>query len=206
MTSTPWRPLVPRSLFLGLLLVLCWASGAIARDGPVQRLYPVGGGYEEALKGYSVEVARTARGPAVRMVMVPAAFAEDPPLPDDEILLAEDVEALRLACEAVIDRIVFPSGCAVSSVPLFVAGDACDTRILARLADPRCTASSSPAATRAMPRASLVVRNGLARAVGAQPVVVLDGRNATFFDGSNGALGALNVLLDVYEPGDTLPP
>jgi len=136
MTSTPWRPMAPRSLLVTLLLTLCVASGAIARDGPVRRLYPVGGGYEEALKGYSVEVARTARGPAVRMVMVPAAFADDPVLPEDPIILAEDVEALRLACEAVIDRIAFPAGCDVTSVPLYVAGDAYDPAILVRLADP----------------------------------------------------------------------
>ena len=136
MTSTPWRPLAPRSLFAALLLALCATSGAIARDGPVRRLYPVGGGYEEALKGYSVEVARTARGPSVRMVMVPAAFADDPVLPEDPIILAEDVEALRLACEAVIDRIAFPSGCDVTSVPLYVAADAYAPAILARLADP----------------------------------------------------------------------
>jgi len=136
MTSTLRRPMGPRSLRLGLVFVLCMASAAIARDGPVRRLYPVGGGYEEALKGYSVEVSRTAAGPSVRMVMVPAAFADDPVLPEDPVILAEDVEALRLACEAVIDRIAFPSGCDVTSVPLYVAADAYDPAILARLADP----------------------------------------------------------------------
>ncbi|MET0351522.1 MAG: hypothetical protein ABW067_17140, partial [Rhizobacter sp.] len=136
MTPTSWRPLAPRSLFLAGLLALCATFGAIAHEGPARRLYPVGGGYEEALKGYSVEVSRTARGPSVRMVMVPAAFADDPVLPEDPVILAEDVEALRLACEAVIDRIRFPSGCDVTSVPLYVAADAYDTAILARLADP----------------------------------------------------------------------
>jgi len=51
---------------------------------------------------------------------------------------------------------------------------------------------------------AIVVRGGQARVVGTQPVVALDGRNATFFDGSNGAFGALNVLIDIFEPGETL--
>ncbi|MET0351752.1 MAG: hypothetical protein ABW067_18295, partial [Rhizobacter sp.] len=51
---------------------------------------------------------------------------------------------------------------------------------------------------------ALVVQGPRARVVGTQPVVVLDGRNATFFEGQNGALGAFNVLLDVLEPGETL--
>lgn len=41
--------------------------------------------------------------------------------------------------------------------------------------------------------------------VGTHPVVVLDGRAATFRPGANGALSALNVLMDVFAPGDRLP-
>ena len=42
--------------------------------------------------------------------------------------------------------------------------------------------------------------------VGDRPVVSLDGRTATYLNGTNGALSALNVLLNVFAPGDTLGP
>jgi cyanophycinase len=41
---------------------------------------------------------------------------------------------------------------------------------------------------------------------GTSAVTALDGRYATFFSGSNGALGARYVLLDSYVPGDVVTP
>ena len=41
---------------------------------------------------------------------------------------------------------------------------------------------------------------------GARSVVSLDGRRATFLNGSNGALTALNVVLNLFAPGDMVSP
>jgi cyanophycinase len=103
---------------------------------PHSHLYPIGGAYETALRGYAREVMRHAQGAAVRMVMVPAAFADDPVLPEDPGILAEDVAALQAACEAVLDKARFPAGCDVRSVPLYVAADASDAAVLLGLSDP----------------------------------------------------------------------
>ena len=51
---------------------------------------------------------------------------------------------------------------------------------------------------------ALVLSGGQAKVLGPNPVVVLDARRALFATGDNGALAAFNVLLDVYEPGETL--
>jgi cyanophycinase len=123
-------------LLLSVCMSLCLALPAAARDQPNRHLYAVGGGYDKALEGFAAEVIRHARGPKVRMVMVPAAFADDPVLPEDPIILAEDVKALQLACDAVLNRITFPGGCDVGSVPLYIAADAYQPAILARLSDP----------------------------------------------------------------------
>ncbi len=44
-----------------------------------------------------------------------------------------------------------------------------------------------------------------ASVIGDRSVVALDGRAATFADGTNGAYAALNVYMDLYAPGETLP-
>ena len=52
-------------------------------------------------------------------------------------------------------------------------------------------------------RAALVLDPGADPiVVGDRPVVSLDGRTATFLNGTNGALSALNVLMNVFAPGD----
>jgi len=52
-------------------------------------------------------------------------------------------------------------------------------------------------------RAAIVLEPGADPTVaGDRPVVSLDGRTATFLNGSNGALSALNVLMNVFAPGD----
>lgn len=124
-------------------LVAAVAASVIAVEAPAapsqphRALYAVGGGYEVALEGYSREAMFRARGGSVlRLLMVPAAFAEDPPLPEDPLILAEDVAALQAACDKVIDRERFPSGCAVGSVPLYVAADARNATIVTALSDP----------------------------------------------------------------------
>jgi cyanophycinase len=43
-------------------------------------------------------------------------------------------------------------------------------------------------------------------ATGDTAIVALDGRSATWGVGTNGAIAALNVLLDTYAPGDTVSP
>jgi cyanophycinase-like exopeptidase len=43
-----------------------------------------------------------------------------------------------------------------------------------------------------------------ASVIGGLSVVSADGRTATFATGSNGALAAFNVLLNVYAPGDSV--
>ena len=56
-------------------------------------------------------------------------------------------------------------------------------------------------------RAAIVLEPGAGPTVaGDRPVVSLDGRTATFLNGSNGALSALNVLMDVFAPGDRVTP
>jgi cyanophycinase len=113
------------ALLIGLSLGTVGGAMAGQPSGLATRtLFPIGGGYEEALKGYVREVARHAQGPTVDIVMVPAAFADDPVLPEDPLILAEDVATLQAVCDAVVSRVAFPGGCAVRSVPLFVAADA----------------------------------------------------------------------------------
>ena len=132
---------MPMSLARRALLLACVAAFALPaashdRSPAARALYAIGGGYEKALEAYSVEVIRRTRGPVVRMVMVPAAFADDPVLPEDPAILAEDVTALQAACDKVIDRITHPGGCQVGSVPLYVAADAHAPAIVAVLRDP----------------------------------------------------------------------
>ena len=120
-----------RRLLVVPLLLLVFPAHAEWRSH--LHLYAIGGGYETALQGYVAEVARHARGPAVSIVMVPAAFGDDPVLPEDPVILADDVAALQAACTAVVDRARFPAGCRVSSVPLYVAADAYDEGIVGTL-------------------------------------------------------------------------
>lgn len=132
--------LLRRSLLLAGLLGI--ALPAASHDGdrerarPARALHAIGGGYDKALETYALDVARQTRGPAVHMVMVPAAFADDPVLPEDPIILAEDVAALQAACDKVLDRAAHPGGCHVSSVPLFVAADAHAPAIVSALRAP----------------------------------------------------------------------
>jgi cyanophycinase-like exopeptidase len=51
---------------------------------------------------------------------------------------------------------------------------------------------------------ALLIQGRQARVLGPNPVVALDARRATFVKGDNGALGAFNVLLDVYESGELI--
>jgi cyanophycinase-like exopeptidase len=113
------------------------AQAATLQALPLRSLYPVGGGYDTALQGFAREVFKHAKGPAVRLVMVPAAFADDPMLPEDPGILADDVQALQAACDAVVDHIRFPQGCRVGSVPLFVAADTSSVQVLRGLSDPQ---------------------------------------------------------------------
>ena len=54
-------------------------------------------------------------------------------------------------------------------------------------------------------RAAIVLEPGAdPTVVGDRSVVSLDGRAATYLNGSNGALSALNVLLNVFAPGDAV--
>lgn len=53
---------------------------------------------------------------------------------------------------------------------------------------------------------ALVLDGGGATVVGQRSVVALDGRGATFGTGTNGALAALDVLLDTFAPGDRVAP
>jgi cyanophycinase len=115
--------------------LLCLSISAQAHRLPELHLYPVGGGYQTALNGYATEVIRHAHGPAVNILMVPAAFADDPVLPEDPGILAEDVAALQAACDAVLNKQAFPGGCKVTSVPLYVAADAHNEGIVDSLRD-----------------------------------------------------------------------
>ncbi|MGC4059782.1 MAG: hypothetical protein QM749_02530 [Aquabacterium sp.] len=122
------------------LLMLCGAAASVQageRATPLH-LYPVGGGYETALQGFVKDVMRHAHGPRVDLLMLPAAFADDPVLPEDPGILAADVEALQAACDAVLAgsaraKAAFPQGCSVGSVPLYTAVDARDPAIVASL-------------------------------------------------------------------------
>jgi cyanophycinase len=124
-------------LAIACAMSLVSISGAHAQAAATRRaLYPVGGGYDTALQGFAKEVARHAQGVALRIVVVPAAFADDPVLPEDPGILADDVASIQAACEAVVDKSRFPQGCSVSSVPLYVAADASAPSVLAGLSNP----------------------------------------------------------------------
>ncbi len=122
-----------------LAVLIAAAMPAHAVEGPSGlHLYPVGGGYETALEGYVRDVIRHAHGPRIDIVMLPAAFADDPVLPEDPGILADDVQALQTICDAVLARSAqstssFPQGCRVGSAPLYVAADARDPAILSSL-------------------------------------------------------------------------
>lgn len=130
--------IAPSSLCL-CLLGLAVPSAASAGALMPQRLYPIGGGYESALQGYSREAIHHAHGTAVDIVVLPAAFGDDPVLPEDPGILAEDVQLLQAACDAVLAKSRahsrFPDGCKVRSAPLYVAADARDPAIAAALSD-----------------------------------------------------------------------
>ncbi|MGH6646364.1 hypothetical protein [Aquabacterium sp.] len=117
-------------------LALLGATGVHAHGVPQRHLYPIGGGYDTALRGFATEVIKHARGPAVNITVLPAAFADDPVLPEDPGILAEDVQALQDACDAVVDKVAFPAGCAVDSQPLYVAADASNPAIVNALSQP----------------------------------------------------------------------
>ena len=51
---------------------------------------------------------------------------------------------------------------------------------------------------------ALELRHGAGTVVGERSVIAVDGRESTFFTGDNGAIGAVNVLLDAYAPGDAV--
>ena len=131
---TRWR-VVAAPLVLAASLSPALAQTAASQSLPQRSLYPVGGGYDAALQGFAREVFKHAKGPAVNMLMVPAAFADDPVLPEDPGILAEDVQSLQAACDAVVNRIRFPQGCKVGSVPLYVAADASAAPVLRGLND-----------------------------------------------------------------------
>src|SRR6185437_10734417 len=93
------RRIAPLSVLLTCAVLS--ASSALAHEGqPKARLYPVGGAYDTALKGFALEAIRKAQGPSVDIVMLPAAFADDPILPEDPGILADDVQSLQAACDA----------------------------------------------------------------------------------------------------------
>ncbi len=50
----------------------------------------------------------------------------------------------------------------------------------------------------------IVLQGGRARAIGPNPVVVLDARRSLFAKGDNGSMAAFNVLLDVYQASETI--
>lgn len=69
-------------------------------------------------------------------------------------------------------------------------------------------ANASPAQQRPVVYAieeatAIIVECGKAEVTGAQPVVVADSTWATYYVGENGAIGAFNVVLDVFEPGQS---
>jgi cyanophycinase-like exopeptidase len=137
----PFKPRFQLAPGVALLCAALTASvvapmSAQAQGLPQRHLYPVGGGYETALRGFALEALKHARGPAVNLTLVPAAFADDPVLPEDPGILADDVLSLQAACDAVVNKVAFPSGCVVNSVPLYVAGDAYNPGILAVLSNP----------------------------------------------------------------------
>lgn len=132
-SKSMWR-LAPA---LALLCSAALSAHAGERATPLH-LYPIGGGYEAALQGFVKDVMRHAHGPRVSIIMLPAAFADDPVLPEDPGILADDVQALQAACDAVLAasaraKAAFPQGCGVDSAPLYVAADARDPAIVASL-------------------------------------------------------------------------
>src|SRR5690606_17408363 len=52
---------------------------------------------------------------------------------------------------------------------------------------------------------ALILRGGTAQVIGERSVVALDASLATYTTGENGAFSALNVLLHLYAPGESLP-
>lgn len=118
-------------------LVSLASLSAHAQAGQPQRhLYPVGGGYDSAMRGFASEVIKHARGPVVHITVLPAAFADDPILPEDPGILADDVQSIQDACNAVINKVAFPGGCVVDSQPLYVAADASNPAIVNALSQP----------------------------------------------------------------------
>lgn len=104
MTSMP-----PQRYALAPPAPLCLPLSAHAQR-PDLPLNPVGGGYERALKGYAAEAIRHARGLVVHIVLIPAAFGNDPFRPAGQETLAGEVAVLprsehcELAChKAAID-------------------------------------------------------------------------------------------------------
>ncbi|HMM42555.1 MAG TPA: hypothetical protein PKA95_11690, partial [Thermomicrobiales bacterium] len=51
---------------------------------------------------------------------------------------------------------------------------------------------------------AIVIDGDGATVVGERSVVALDGSQATFIGGNGGAFSALNVVMDLYAPGDTI--
>ncbi len=126
-----------RTVSLSVVLALASFAAGSHEGAATARLYPIGGAYDTALTGYAQEVIRKAQGPSVDIVMLPAAFADDPILPEDPGILADDVLALQAACDAVLAsspiKAAFPLGCKVSSAPLYRAVDAQDPSVVAAL-------------------------------------------------------------------------
>jgi cyanophycinase len=129
---------LPRSAIskAACLLLGLAALGAQDHGLPQRHLYPVGGGYDTAMRGFASEVIKHAHGPSVHITVLPAAFADDPILPEDPGILADDVQAIQAACDTVIDKVAFPGGCVVDSQPLYVAADASNPAIVNALSQP----------------------------------------------------------------------
>jgi cyanophycinase-like exopeptidase len=126
-----------RTVSLSVVLALASFAAGSHEGAATARLYPIGGAYDTALTGYAQEAIRKAQGPSVDIVMLPAAFADDPILPEDPGILADDVLALQAACDAALagspNKAAFPLGCKVSSAPLYRAVDAQDPSVVAAL-------------------------------------------------------------------------
>jgi cyanophycinase-like exopeptidase len=127
-----WRP-----VSLSVVLALASFAAGSHEGATTARLYPIGGAYDTALTGFAIEAIRKAQGPSVDIVMLPAAFADDPVLPEDPGILADDVLALQAACDAALAsssiKAAFPLGCKVSSAPLYRAVDAQNPSVVAAL-------------------------------------------------------------------------
>lgn len=137
------RPLLPakRRIASRYIALACATFSALAHGAqPDLRLYPIGGAYDTALRGFAREAIRKAQGPSIDIVMLPAAFADDPILPEDPGILADDVLSLQAACDAVLAnspfKWAFPQGCKVTSAPLYRATDAQDPNVVAALLAP----------------------------------------------------------------------